>query len=66
MGRFVEASMRGCAVRRASVPVLGPRSAAAPDMLGINKTVDAPLANLPYEELCPGAKALDEFLDEFR
>src|ERR687892_108055 len=38
----------------------------APDMHGINNTVDAPLANLPYEELCPGAKALDEFLDELR
>ena len=38
----------------------------APDMHGINQTVDAPLANLPYEELCPGAKALDEFLDELR
>ena len=38
----------------------------APDMQGINKTVDAPLVNVPYEELCPGAKALEDFLDEFR
>ena len=31
---------------------------AEPDMHGINGTVSVPLAQLPYEELCPGRDAL--------
>jgi 2-oxoglutarate/2-oxoacid ferredoxin oxidoreductase subunit beta len=40
--------------------------ASAPDMHGVSGTVDAPLVRIPYEDLCPGKKALDELLEEFR
>jgi 2-oxoglutarate ferredoxin oxidoreductase subunit beta len=36
------------------------------DMHAINNTVDTPLVDLPYEDLCPGAAALDELQKEFR
>jgi 2-oxoglutarate/2-oxoacid ferredoxin oxidoreductase subunit beta len=38
----------------------------APDLHGVSGTVDGPLVKVPYEELCPGAKALEELLEEFR
>jgi 2-oxoglutarate ferredoxin oxidoreductase subunit beta len=38
----------------------------APDMHAINATVDTPLVDLPFEDLCPGAKALEELQKEFR
>lgn len=38
----------------------------SPDMHGINRTVGRPLAELPYQELCPGNAALQSLLDEFR
>jgi 2-oxoglutarate ferredoxin oxidoreductase subunit beta len=38
----------------------------SPDMHGINRTVGRPLAELPYQELCPGNAALQALLDEFR
>jgi 2-oxoglutarate ferredoxin oxidoreductase subunit beta len=38
----------------------------SPDMHGINRTVGRPLAELPYQELCPGNAALQTLLDEFR
>ena len=38
----------------------------APDLHGVNGTADVPLVKIPYEELCPGAKALEELLEEFR
>ena len=36
------------------------------DMHAVNRTVDRPLVDLPYEELCPGSHALDELMEEFR
>jgi 2-oxoglutarate ferredoxin oxidoreductase subunit beta len=39
---------------------------AAPDMHGLNKTVAGPLVDVPYAELCPGSKALDELMAEYR
>ena len=36
------------------------------DMHAINRTVDRPLVELPYEELCPGAAALDRLMEEYR
>lgn len=38
----------------------------SPDMHGINRTVGRPLAELPYQDLCPGNAALQALLDEFR
>ncbi len=38
----------------------------ATDMHAFLETVDAPLATLPFEELCPGADALDRLLDSWR
>jgi 2-oxoglutarate/2-oxoacid ferredoxin oxidoreductase subunit beta len=38
----------------------------APDMHRVLGTVDAPLVDLPFEDLCPGAGALDELMEEFR
>jgi hypothetical protein len=31
-----------------------------------NRTVSTPLAELPYEQLCPGNAALQALQDEFR
>jgi len=36
------------------------------DMHAVNRTVDRPLVELPYEELCPGAAALDQLMEEYR
>jgi 2-oxoglutarate/2-oxoacid ferredoxin oxidoreductase subunit beta len=36
------------------------------DMHTLNGTVERPLVELPYEELCPGAGALDELQGEYR
>jgi 2-oxoglutarate ferredoxin oxidoreductase subunit beta len=36
------------------------------DMHAVNRTVDRPLVDLPYEELCPGAAALEQLMDEYR
>jgi hypothetical protein len=33
-------------------------------MHALNQTVQAPLHDLPYEQLCPGAAALDELMNE--
>jgi 2-oxoglutarate/2-oxoacid ferredoxin oxidoreductase subunit beta len=38
----------------------------AADMHGVSGTVDTPLVELPYEELCPGSSALAELMDEYR
>jgi 2-oxoglutarate/2-oxoacid ferredoxin oxidoreductase subunit beta len=38
----------------------------APDMHAVESTVDQPLVELPFEELCPGAEALDALMEEFR
>ncbi len=38
----------------------------APDMHELSQTSEVPLVNIPYETLCPGAKALDELQEEFR
>jgi 2-oxoglutarate ferredoxin oxidoreductase subunit beta len=37
----------------------------ADDMHALNRTVAAPLYDLPYESLCPGGAALDELMREF-
>jgi 2-oxoglutarate/2-oxoacid ferredoxin oxidoreductase subunit beta len=39
---------------------------AAPDMHQVLGTVDAPLVDLPFDTLCPGADALDRLMEEFR
>jgi 2-oxoglutarate ferredoxin oxidoreductase subunit beta len=38
----------------------------AADMHGVSGTVDQPLVELPYEELCPGSDALATLMDEYR
>ena len=38
----------------------------AQDMHAVNRTVDRPLVELPFEELCPGNAALSELMEEFR
>ena len=36
------------------------------DMHDLNATTDVPLAQLPYEKLCPGNAALDKLQEAFR
>ncbi len=36
------------------------------DMHAVNRTVDRPLVEIPFEELCPGNAALSELMEEFR
>jgi 2-oxoglutarate ferredoxin oxidoreductase subunit beta len=36
------------------------------DMHAVNQTVETPLVELPFDELCPGARALEELQAEFR
>ncbi|HYV96494.1 MAG TPA: 2-oxoacid:ferredoxin oxidoreductase subunit beta [Gemmatimonadaceae bacterium] len=36
------------------------------DMHGLNNTADTPLAQMPYEKLCPGSAALNELMAEYR
>jgi 2-oxoglutarate ferredoxin oxidoreductase subunit beta len=38
----------------------------APDMHGVNATVDEPLTRMPYEQLCPGSAALAALQEEYR
>jgi 2-oxoglutarate ferredoxin oxidoreductase subunit beta len=38
----------------------------ASDMHAVNRTVDRPLVEIPFEELCPGSSALDALMEEFR
>jgi 2-oxoglutarate ferredoxin oxidoreductase subunit beta len=38
----------------------------AADMHGVSGTIDRPLVELPFEELCPGSAALSELMDEYR
>jgi 2-oxoglutarate ferredoxin oxidoreductase subunit beta len=38
----------------------------SPDMHGINRTVERPLAELTHQELCPGNAALQALQEEFR
>jgi 2-oxoglutarate ferredoxin oxidoreductase subunit beta len=38
----------------------------AVDMHGLNKTVETPLVDLPYETLCPGADALSALMEDYR
>jgi len=40
--------------------------AAAADMHGTLRTVERPLSELPFEELCPGAEALEKIQEGFR
>jgi 2-oxoglutarate ferredoxin oxidoreductase subunit beta len=36
------------------------------DMHAVSKTVETPLVDLPYEQLCPGNSALQELMEGFR
>ncbi|MGQ0641680.1 MAG: hypothetical protein ACT4P6_13105 [Gemmatimonadaceae bacterium] len=36
------------------------------DMHSVNKTVEQPLVDVPYDRLCPGSAALDELMSEYR
>jgi 2-oxoglutarate ferredoxin oxidoreductase subunit beta len=36
------------------------------DMHAVNHTIERPLVDVPYEELCPGSAALEELMGEFR
>ena len=38
----------------------------AADMHEIEQTVATPLVELPFEQLCPGAAALDQLMDELK
>ena len=38
----------------------------AADMHDVSGTVDRPLVDVPFEELCPGSAALSELMDEYR
>ena len=38
----------------------------ANDMHAVNRTVDRPLVDIPFEELCPGSAALAELMEECR
>ena len=38
----------------------------APDMHGVAGTVDRPLVEIPYSELCPGNAKLAELMEEYR
>jgi 2-oxoglutarate ferredoxin oxidoreductase subunit beta len=38
----------------------------AADMHAVNRTVERPLVDLPFEELCPGNAALQDLMEEFR
>ena len=38
----------------------------APDMHGVNATVEEPLTRVPYGQLCPGKAALDALQQEYR
>ena len=38
----------------------------ASEMHALNKTVQTPLVEVPYAELCPGSKALDELMAGYR
>jgi hypothetical protein len=35
-------------------------------MHAVNHTIERPLVDVPYEELCPGSAALEELMGEFR
>jgi 2-oxoglutarate ferredoxin oxidoreductase subunit beta len=37
-----------------------------PGMHEMNNTSDTPLVEVPFESLCPGSKALETLLDDFR
>jgi 2-oxoglutarate ferredoxin oxidoreductase subunit beta len=38
----------------------------ATDMHAVNKTIDGPLTQVPFSELCPGSSALEALMDEYR
>jgi 2-oxoglutarate ferredoxin oxidoreductase subunit beta len=38
----------------------------AADMHDVNETVDTPLVEVPFEQLCPGSAALSALMDEYR
>jgi len=38
----------------------------ANDMHAVNHTVDQPLVDIPFDELCPGSAALDALMEEYR
>jgi 2-oxoglutarate ferredoxin oxidoreductase subunit beta len=38
----------------------------AADMHAVNNTVEGPLTDVPYSELCPGSAALDALMEEYR
>jgi 2-oxoglutarate ferredoxin oxidoreductase subunit beta len=39
---------------------------AARDLHEMNRTVPTPLAELPFEALCPGSAALDKLMERYR
>lgn len=41
-------------------------SEGVPEMHALNRTVEAPLAELAYERLCPGSAELDALMNEYR
>ena len=38
----------------------------ASDMHSVNATVEQPLTQVPYEQLCPGSEAMGRLMTEFR
>lgn len=56
----------GGVVRRGEVPTgLLYLAEAGADMHAFNRTVDTPLVDLPFEDLCPGTSGLDEIQKEW-
>jgi 2-oxoglutarate ferredoxin oxidoreductase subunit beta len=41
-------------------------STGAPDMHDVENSVDRPLSEIPFDELCPGNAALQELMEDFR
>jgi 2-oxoglutarate ferredoxin oxidoreductase subunit beta len=38
----------------------------AEEMHGVSGTIDQPLVDVPYDQLCPGSSALAELMEEYR
>ena len=60
------AHVRACQKRGEVVTGLLFLDPGVPDMHGLNETVETPLVDVPFSELCPGSAALAELQEEFR
>ena len=60
------AHVRACQERREVATGLLYIEQGGRDMHAVAKTVDTPLVDLPYEQLCPGNDALQQLMDDYR